>query len=137
MTDSTGDPITSSDGHWYKIVLADGRELGYGEWLRGDENNATTLKMVPAGGGMVFRYQRHDGDDRVGQGWPVGDKGYLRGLSVNANGTETTMNLSFNQEHWTMLCGYSHNGSFGFVASQLGNHRVALYGYNENKVIYE
>lgn len=80
---------------------------------------------------MVFRYQRFDGDNRAHQGWPIGDKGYLRGLQVKSDGSEVIKNLSLSWEP-PKLCLYNDNDNYGIVANQLPDHRVALYGYNRH-----
>jgi hypothetical protein len=135
LTDTKGDPIWSNDDFWYKISLADGSELGLGSLNPGgpvsQKNGRTFVKVVPAGQGMVFRYQRFDGDNRRDQGWPIGDKGYLRGLQVKEDGSEEIMNMSLSWEP-PKLCLYNDNNNYGLLAEQLANHRVALYGYNRH-----
>ncbi|RYP33637.1 hypothetical protein DL767_004686 [Monosporascus sp. MG133] len=135
LTDNHGQPIWSNQEFWYKITLADGSELGLGNKYAGgpvSENNGRTLvQVVPAGQGMVFRYQRFDGDNRQNQGWPIGDKGYLRGLQVKPDGTEVVMNLSLSWEP-SKLCMYNDNSNYGMIAEQLPGNRVALYGYNRH-----
>ncbi|CAM1508715.1 Fc.00g055630.m01.CDS01 [Cosmosporella sp. VM-42] len=135
LTDSSGQAIWSNQDFWYKIVLADGSELGLGEVYAGGpqstKNGRTLVKVVPAGQGMVFRYQRFDGDNRKDQGWPIGDKGYLRGLQVKPDGSEAIKNMSLSWEP-PKLCMYDDNSNYGFLAEQLSGNRVALYGYNRH-----
>lgn len=135
LTDSNGEAIWSNEEFWYKITLADGTELGMGDRYHGgsvsEKNGRTLIKVVPAGQGLVFRYQRFDGDNRQNQGWPIGDKGYLRGLQVHEDGTETVMNLSLSWEQ-SKLCLYNDNDNYGLRARQLPGNRVALYGYNRH-----
>ncbi|KAH7304257.1 hypothetical protein B0I35DRAFT_414546 [Stachybotrys elegans] len=131
LTDNNGDQIRSDQEYWYKIALADGREIGLGEpWKSSANNGRTLLKVVPAGQGIVWRYQRFDGDNRPAQGWPIGDKGYLRGLQVNFDGSETIKHMSVSAGSQHRLCGYDDNNNYGLVAEQLPKHRVALYAYN-------
>ncbi|KAI9148241.1 Cytochrome b2 [Paramyrothecium foliicola] len=138
LTDNHGDIIVSNAGNWYKITLADGSELGLGDRYSGgsvsEANGRTLVKIVPAGQGLVFRYQRFDGDDRTGQGWPIGDKGYLRGLQVKSDGTEQIMNMSLSWEP-SKLCLYNDNSNYGLLANQLPGNRVALYGYNRRGTV--
>jgi hypothetical protein len=128
LLDSSGDAIFSNDGLWYKIQLADGTELGLGE-KSGARNGRTKLRVVPSGQGIVFRYQRHDGESQGSYGWPSGDKGYLRGLQVEPDGSETILNMSISggAPH---LCMYNDNSNYGVIANQLPHNRVALYGYD-------
>ena len=134
MTDSTGETIWSNAEYWYKIVLGDGSELGLGDLYPGGPtstaNNRTHVKVVPAGQGMVFRYQRNDGNNRASQGWPIGDKGYLRGLQVKPDGSEVVRNMSLSGGPLCQLCMYNDNSNYGILAGQLPGNRVALYGYN-------
>lgn len=119
-------------------MLADGSELGLGDKYAGgpvsEADGRTLVKVVPAGQGMVFRYQRFDGDNRRDQGWPIGDKGYLRGLQVKPDGSEVILNLSLSWEP-VKLCLYNNNSNYGIVASQLPGNRVALYGYNRHGTV--
>jgi hypothetical protein len=135
LKDKNGEAIFSNDGLWYKITLADGTELGRGDPYEGGDvsakNGRTHIKVVPAGQGLVFRYQRTDGSDAQDMGWPEGDKGYLRGLQVHPDGTETVMNLSLSWEP-VKLCLYNDNNNYGLVARQLPGNRVALYGHNRH-----
>lgn len=80
---------------------------------------------------MVFRYQRVDGRNIADQGWPHGDKGWLRGMQVQADGTEVIKNMSLSWEP-LRLCMYDDNSNYGFVTIQLPGNRVALYGYNRH-----
>lgn len=80
---------------------------------------------------MIFRYQRQDGDNRAHQGWPIGDKGYLRGLQVMADGTHIVKNMSLSGVP-VQLNMYDDNDNWGMLAEQLPKHRVALYGYLKN-----
>ena len=135
LTDNTGERIWSNQDYWYKIVLDDGSELGLGEPHPGGpqstKNGRTFVTVVPSGQGMVFRYQRADGDNRKDQGWPIGDKGYLRGLQVKPDGTEVIKNMSLS---WSppKLCMYDDNSNYGISAAQLPENRVALYAYNSS-----
>ncbi|KEY73935.1 hypothetical protein S7711_07775 [Stachybotrys chartarum IBT 7711] len=132
LTDNSGEAIFSNPGDWYKITLADGKELGLGAPHPSSANNGRTLvEVVPAGSGMVFRYQRKDGDDRQHQGWPIGDKGYLRGIQVLPDGSQVVKNLSLSWEP-VKLCLYDNYDNYGMVATQLPGNRVALYGYNRH-----
>ncbi|KAH7313961.1 hypothetical protein B0I35DRAFT_480596 [Stachybotrys elegans] len=135
LTDNRGETIWSNNDHWYKITLADGSELGLGDRYPGGSvsqtNGRTLVKVVPAGRGMVFRYQRYDGDNREGFGWPTGDKGYLRGLQVTSDGAEVIMNMSLSWEP-SKLCMYNDNSNYGIVAKQLPGNRAALYGSNRH-----
>lgn len=127
--------ITSNNGRWYKIALPDGSELGLGTVYSGgpvsQQNERTFVSVVPAGQGMVFRYQRFDGDNTTGYGWPQGDRGYLRGLQVKPDGTEVIKNMSLSWEP-PKLCMYNDNSNYGIVARQLAGNRVALYAYNRH-----
>jgi hypothetical protein len=133
LTDNTGETIWTDNSYLYKITLADGSELGLGDVYPGGSesqaNGRTFVKVVPAGQGMVFRYQRMDGNGDGGYGWPIGDKGYLHGLQVKPDGSEEIMNMSLSWEP-SHLCLYNDNNNYGLVADQLANNRVALYGYN-------
>jgi len=119
-------------------MLADGNEIGLGDRHHGgpvsEKNERTLLKITPAGQGMAFRYQRFDGDNRPNQGWPTGDKGYLRGLSIKPDGTEVAMNMSLSWEP-PKLCVYNDNSNYGMVAEQLPGNRAALYAYNRHGVL--
>jgi hypothetical protein len=138
LTDSSGEAIFSNDDLWYKIQLADGTELGLGEKAAGgsasEKNGRTRVRVVPSGQGMVFRYQRHDGDSRGSYGWPIGDKGWLRGLQVGPDGNETILNMSLSWEP-PRLCMYNDNSNYGLVANQLPGNRVALYGYDRHGTV--
>lgn len=76
LKDSDGNQIVSNKGYWYTITLADGSELGLGQIYPGTSypsgkpipNGRTLVNVVPAGQGMVFAYQRFDGDARQDQG---------------------------------------------------------------------
>ncbi|EXJ87584.1 hypothetical protein A1O3_04544 [Capronia epimyces CBS 606.96] len=132
LTDSSGEIIVSNLDDWYRIVLADGSELGFGDAYPSKQNvDRTLIKIVPAGQGLVFRYQRTDGGDRLSQGWPIGDKGWLRGKHVKPDGTEVVKNLSLSWEP-TKLALYESNDNYGFVAQQLPGNRVALYAYDRH-----
>jgi len=127
-----GGQITSNPEKWYKISLADGTELGLGESRPSTLNNGRTLvKVVPAGQGMVFRYQRRDGENIANQGWPQGDKGWLRGMQVKPDGSQVIKNMSLSWEPLN-LCMYDDNSNYGFITQQLPGNRVALYGYNRH-----
>jgi len=78
---------------------------------------------------LVFRYQRFDGDNRASQGWPQGDKGWLRGIQVKPDGAEVIKNMSLSGASPVTLCMYDDNSNYGFIAQQLPGNRVALYGY--------
>jgi len=133
LVDIQGTQITSNQTQWYKISLADGTEFGLGDNYPSSQNNGRTLvKVVPAGQGMVFRYQRFDGDNRASQGWPQGDKGWLRGIQVKDDGSEVIKNMSLSAGTPVKLCMYDDNNNYGFIAQQLPGNRVALYGYNGN-----
>ena len=142
LTDTTGEIIVSNEGSWYKIVLADGSELGLGAFWPGSpktsQNNRTLVKVVPAGQGMVFRYQRTDGNDRAHQGWPIGDKGYLRGLQVRDDHSELILNMGLSWDESTPqsnLCMFDTNENYGIIAEQLPENRVALYAYNKHNAV--
>ncbi|EFX00687.1 hypothetical protein CMQ_7689 [Grosmannia clavigera kw1407] len=136
-----GNQIVSNKGYWYKISLADGSELGLGDIYQGNypsgkppPNGRTLVKVVPAGQGMVFAYQRFDGDNRSNQGWPIGDKGYLRGLQVTPEGGEIVKNISLSWEP-AKLCLYDDNTNYGIVAEQLPGNRAALYAYDQDGTV--
>lgn len=133
LTDSSGVAISSNEDYWYKIVLADGSELGLGE--PEDANNGRTpVLVVPSGQGMVFRYQSEDGKDIRDQGWPMGQKGYLRGMHVEPNRTQIIQNMSFSGGS-PRLCMYDDNTNYGIVAEQISGNRVVLYGYRGESIV--
>ncbi|KIL83749.1 hypothetical protein FAVG1_13025 [Fusarium avenaceum] len=127
LTDNEGHNIWSGPENWYKIALADGSELG----ISYPGSNPYQIQAVPAGRGMVVRYQRFDGDDRLNQGWPIGDKGYFRCMQLSHDGKEITLNMSLSGQQATFSA-QTGNKAFGMRAEQLGNNRVALYGIDAN-----
>lgn len=130
--DSLGAQIATHANLWYKIALADGTELGLGDAIAGTAGSGGSLvKVVPAGQGMVFRYQRVDGQDIPQQGWPQADKGWLRGIQVKSDGTEVIKNMSLSGDP-AHLCMYNSNNNYGFITYDLGGNRVALYAYNRH-----
>jgi len=126
IMDNAGTMITSNESNWYKIALADGSELGLDSRSFGASNDVI---VVPAGQGMVVRYQRQDGKNIAHQGWPHGDKGWLRGLQVRSDGTTIVKNLSLSAG-LPYLSGYDSNNNYGFLTHQLPQNRIALYAYN-------
>lgn len=135
MVDSQGNAIFTNKGDWYKIALADGTELGLGKPYPSSQGNGRTLvQIVPAGQGMVFRYQRVDGQHLDHRGWPEQDKGWLRGIQVKSDGTEVIQEMSLSYEP-LRLCMYSSLDNYGFKAHPLPGNRIALYGYNRHGTV--
>ncbi|KAF7799915.1 hypothetical protein EIP86_011158 [Pleurotus ostreatoroseus] len=116
---------------WYKIVLRDGSELGFGVKDKGRDSCAP----VPAGQGLIIRYRRHQNDaqDHRFYGWPTGDKGWLKGYTVTPEGRQVFKHLSLSNGAPPILAWYDSDDSYGFVAKQLPGNRVALYAYDQNK----
>ena len=115
---------------WYKIVLRDGSELGFGVRDKGRDSCAP----VPAGQGLVIRYRRNQNDqDRKLYGWPTGDLGYLKGFTVTPDGRQVFKHLSLSNGVPSILAWYDSDDSYGFVAKQLPGNRVALYAHDQNK----
>ncbi|KAF4338746.1 hypothetical protein FBEOM_7368 [Fusarium beomiforme] len=125
LTDNEGHKIWSGPENWYKIVLADGSELG----ISYPGSNPYQIQVVPAGRGMVVRYQRFDGDDRLNQGWPIGDKGYFRCMQLSHDGKQVLLNMGISGQQ-AAFTAMAENNAHGMRAEQLAHNRVALYGYN-------
>ncbi|KAF7793875.1 hypothetical protein EIP86_004997 [Pleurotus ostreatoroseus] len=119
-----------STNKWYKIVLRDGNELGWGVVDQGRDGCAP----VPAGHGFVIRYRRDQVEDKDHPvyGWPAGDKGWLKGYTMMTNGNKAFRHLSLSMDAPPILAWYDSNDSYGFVAKQLPGYRVALYAYDKN-----
>lgn len=117
---------------WYKIVLADGSELGYGVTDKGRDSCAP----VPSGQGMVIRYRRvQDNSNHTTYGWPTGDLGYIKGLDVRPDGLQLVKYLSLSNGAPPILAWYDRDDSYGFVAKQLPNNRIALYAHDQDKAV--
>ncbi|KAF5649653.1 hypothetical protein F52700_549 [Fusarium sp. NRRL 52700] len=128
LKDSTRKDVISGPDNWYKIVLADGRELSITPGLDGPRQQYAFVSVKGAGQGMVVRYQRYKNDNRLNQGWPIGEKGYLRcwqnvvgNMSVNVGSTiqETNLFVSSLEDY-----------CYGLQAEQLDDGRVSLYAYD-------
>ncbi|KAF4959170.1 hypothetical protein FGADI_1857, partial [Fusarium gaditjirri] len=126
LTDNAGNKILSGPENWYKIVLADGSEFGIGY----SPGGYYWVGIVPAGHGMVVRYQRFPGDDRLNQGWPIGDKGYFRCMQIDKVGKTLLLNLSMLHRRG-YVSQMAEHPAHGMRAEQLAHNRVALYGYDE------
>jgi hypothetical protein len=128
ITDAQGEPIWSNNDAWYKIVLADGNELGCGAAVGGGRY---LVRPVPAGQGMVVRYQRYGGDNSAGQGWPDADMGFLRAMQIKDDGSQIIMNVALysdpGQPFRLCLTNETVEWPKGFFAGQLSDNRVALY----------
>ncbi len=111
-------------------MLLDGRELGFGVKDKGRDSCAP----VPSGEGLIIRYRRNQNDqDHVQYGWPIGDKGYLKGYTVTPEGAPVFKHLSLSNGAPPILAWYDSDNSYGFTAKQLPGNRVALYAFDQNK----
>ncbi|KAJ0145924.1 hypothetical protein HZ326_11388 [Fusarium oxysporum f. sp. albedinis] len=102
LKDNRGQDIKSGPDNWYKLALADGKDLFFIHRTEGGRATKCFISAIDAGQGMVLRYQRYNGDDRPNQGWPIGDKGDL------------------------------HAFIHGLRAEQLADNRVSLYAYDRD-----
>lgn len=125
LADNEGNNIWSGPGTWYKIVLADGSELG----VSYPRSNPYQIQVAPAGREMVVRYQRFDGDNRLNQGWPIGNKGYFRYMQISHDGKEVFLNMSISGQQ-AAFTAMEENKAYGMRAEQLAHNRVGLYGYD-------
>ncbi|KAF5708551.1 hypothetical protein FMUND_10570 [Fusarium mundagurra] len=136
LVDSEGHAIFSGPDNWYKIALADGRELGLTPMiLRPNYSNDYKhgfISAVSPGEGLIFRYQRFANDDRLNQGWPIGDKGYLRCFQPMYDGLSLNINLAPNNHPNVYDIVASESAQTPIHAEQLGHNRVALYVYDKD-----
>lgn len=129
LKDSDGADIWSSK-KWYKIMLADGTELGVTDTSGG----RTHCGPKPSGQGAVFRYRRRQGPDTDGDfGWPAGDIGYLKALITDpTTGQTDTRHMSLSTGAPPTLAFYTTDNSYGFTAQQAFGNRILLYGQDVN-----
>ncbi|KZT02681.1 uncharacterized protein LAESUDRAFT_684892 [Laetiporus sulphureus 93-53] len=131
LLDINGNAIFTNK--WYKIMLSDGSELGFGVSLDGGKYGCAP---VPSGQGLVIRYRRHQNDDLTIYGWPIGDCGYFKGYTVTPDGGQVLIkHLSLSNGSPPLLAWYDSDDSYGFVAKQLPGNRVALYAFDQNKAV--
>ncbi|CAL1715443.1 unnamed protein product [Somion occarium] len=126
LKDADGSDIF--DGLWYKIMLSDGTELGFGPLV----NSRLSCGPKPPGQGMIFRYFRYKGNDTVsGYGWPSGDIGYFKGLGMGTDGKEYRQYLSLSNGVPPVLAWYDKDDSYGFTGTQIPGNRIALYAKDQ------
>ncbi|KAF5695414.1 putative urease [Fusarium globosum] len=130
LKDNQGQEIKSGPDHWYKIVLRDGRELVIAGGA--DRFHETTYLLAAShpGQGLILRYQRFNGDDRLNQGWPIGDKGYLRCGHYNKNGNVGVFPNSQGDDN--IVVTDRDELAYGLQAEQMAGNRVSLYGYDKD-----
>jgi hypothetical protein len=136
LVDSEGHAIFSGPDNWYKIALADGRELGLTpvimrKWFQIDSSHGF-ISAVSPGEGLIFRYQRFANDDRLGQGWPIGDRGYLRCFHPMYDSFCRNINLAPNVHPYVYDIVASESAQTPIHAEQLDHNRVALYVYDKD-----
>lgn len=121
LLDIYGREINTAE--WYKIMLADGTELGMSRENLG--------RFYPSGKGAVVRYRdrRFRDTDETLYGWSEGDVGYIKGISVLHNGSHRRMHLSLSNSTQPGLHWYeSDDSTSGFYAAQIPRNRIVLYG---------
>ncbi|RBQ69342.1 hypothetical protein FVER14953_04362 [Fusarium verticillioides] len=139
LVDSEGHAIFSGPDNWYKIALADGRELGLTPVIMRAyfqiDGSHGFISAVSPGEGLIFRYQRFANDDRPSQGWPIGDKGYLRCFHPMADNFRRNITLAPNVHPNVYDIVASESAQTPIHAEQLGHNRVALYIYDKDDKI--
>ncbi|KAH7215594.1 hypothetical protein DER44DRAFT_653988 [Fusarium oxysporum] len=129
LKDNQGQVIKSGPDNWYKLALADGKELSFIPRTEGGRVTKYFISAIDAGQGMVVRYQRYNSDDRLNQGWPISDKGYLCCLQY---GLAASIGVHFYTHDHTSLFVTSDDAYIhGLRAEQLAGNRVSLYAYDK------
>ncbi|KAL0070297.1 hypothetical protein AAF712_002789 [Marasmius tenuissimus] len=131
LVDIDGNAITTDQ--WYKIMLSDGTELGIGATVEGRKGSAP----LPSGQGMVVRYRHKEDKDTAVYRWVEGETGFIRGLSVELDGTQNHKNLSLSRLLSPRVLAWYDDppvsgASYGIKAYQLPGNRIALYGLDED-----
>ncbi|PSR80471.1 hypothetical protein PHLCEN_2v6728 [Hermanssonia centrifuga] len=126
LKDADGDHVW--EARWYKIMLSDGTELGFGQQV----NGKLSCGPCPAGQGMAFRYIRSQSDLTAdNHGWPAGEVGYLRGLGMGTDGREYRKHLSLSDGAPPALLWYDTANSYGFSGEPLPGNKIALYAHDQ------
>ncbi|EXK28564.1 hypothetical protein FOXG_17145 [Fusarium oxysporum f. sp. lycopersici 4287] len=129
LKDNQGQDIKSGPDNWYKLALADGKDLFFIHRTEGGRATKCFISAIDAGQGMVLRYQRYNGDDRPNQGWPIGDKGDLRCLQY---GSAARIGVLFYTHDHTNLVTSEDAYIHGLRGEQLADNRVSLYAYDRD-----
>ncbi|KAJ4035998.1 hypothetical protein NW756_013110 [Fusarium oxysporum] len=130
LKDNQGQNIKSGPDNWYKLALADGKELFF---ILGTEGGCVTkyfISAIDAGQGMVVRYQRYNSDDRLNQGWLIGDKGQLRCLQYGS--TARIVVQFYTHDHTSLFVTSEDAYIHGIRAEKLAGNRVSLYAYDRD-----
>ncbi|KAF5647017.1 uncharacterized protein FTJAE_1848 [Fusarium tjaetaba] len=143
LVDTEGHAILSGPDNWYKIAIADGTELGLTpyKWTPGYSIDLKHghISAVSPSEGLISRYQRFANDDRLGQGWPIGDKGYLRCFEPMYEHDGRSLNINLTKNVYSNLYDIvaTESAQTPIHAEQLGHNRVALYIYDKDGKIRE
>lgn len=140
MFDSDKDAINTEDD--YKIMLADGSELGLAI-IGTTTRQIDSCGPTPASSGAIFQWSTDPraSEDADSSNWAVGERGYLTGIMINSEGEYVTRYLglttkSLNSDELdTPILGWFKDEKFakGFTAQQTSGNRIALFGYDDKQ----
>ncbi|KAK0218201.1 hypothetical protein IW262DRAFT_1275198, partial [Armillaria fumosa] len=138
LVDSQGAKL--SVGSKYKIRFADGTELGPGHLGLGYSMGGITLVSPrKSNSGAVFQFSLETGvTDKT---WKTGKVGYIGGKYSELDGKSVNKYISLSTPgdkevlaFWTYEDASKGTGkSYGFIAKQMPNRRIALYARDQKK----
>ncbi|THH02665.1 hypothetical protein EW026_g246 [Hermanssonia centrifuga] len=128
LKDANGDIVW--EAKWYKIMLSDGTELGFGPQV----NGRWSCGPRPSGQGVVVRYIRDQKNvTATNHGWPTGDVGYFKAIGMGADGKEHRKYLSLSASDPAVLAWYDTANAYGLIGEQIPGpeNRIALFAKNQ------